>query len=159
MLNKKGEKLMSIWWIACIVFVTLVVVISIVLNYTSEMDSRKIRAELLSDRIFGCIVEERGFILEEFFTENFDIFYECNLEKELFAENSGIFFEIEVIGEKNKNISEGNLGFKVQCEQRKLTVDDEKYYVKCSDYKTRVFYFIEEEKKILELNILTASEK
>jgi hypothetical protein len=133
--DKKAEKLLTIWWFFVLALVGGAIVIGVLIYYSGEIDIRKLEAELLSDRILVCL-SEQGKLNEEFLKDDFDIFQECMLDREI-IENSGDFY-INVSlynseGEGIKEITKGVGSFEVNC---KLEGGD---YPRC--YEKEVFVF------------------
>ena len=67
--DKKGEKLLSIWWFFVIAVVATGITVGVLIYYSASIDMREAEAELLSEKIFDCVVEE-GFVVEEIFEED-----------------------------------------------------------------------------------------
>lgn len=173
MLNKKGEKLLSIWWFFVIAVVGAGITAGVLIYYSASVDMRGAEAELLSEKIFDCVVEE-GFLIEGLLEESFDVFEECKLKEEVFEDGSFFYFHIRIFDEAGdlikvfdesgdlvrEEIKEGDVSFEDDCE---IQEEDEegkkvraKYYPKCVRKKKIIWYYSNGIKEG-ELEILTAS--
>lgn len=125
-MNKKGdEQIMSIWMFIIWIVVGIGIVSGIAFFYSSEADARTPQAQALAQRIAICLSSENP---DKILNENFNIFSECNLEKEAFKDN--IFMKIKI---NNKEIIEGNPDIENQCKlQEKATAEN---FAKCSSLK------------------------
>ena len=98
-----GEKLLSIWWILTLVMVALVIAWGVASFYSAEVDVKKIEAEILANRISDCFFEQ-GLLIDNLLKNDFDIFYECKLNREVIE--SSFYFKISVLDEQDKKIRE-----------------------------------------------------
>jgi len=102
-----GEKLFSLWWLFVIVIVAGGIVWGVSVFYSAEVDVNKIEAEILINKISDCFFEQ-GLLIDGLLKEDFDIFYECKLNKKII--DNEFYFEIFIfdeIGGVIKKFSEG----------------------------------------------------
>lgn len=120
--NKRGEKILSIYWFAILLIVAGAIVYMVVTFYGSPYDAREQEANFLIDKIAGCISENGNLIEEnldkESFTENCDL----NLETEEFGdwnEQGQYYYEVEIRGFASNvfrfEASDGNSNLKDFC--------------------------------------------
>lgn len=152
---KKGEdKLMSVWWLFVILLLVVAVAFATSLYFGAEVDAREVECLTLQEKIFGCITE-RGFLIPEFFEEDFDVYSKCGLNKGVFEE--GLFYSnISFTGSKisNEIILGDKTEFAVSCS---LLFDGSKInYLFCSEKRERIFYNLGEIKEG-NVNVLVAS--
>jgi len=80
-LNKRGGKIISVYWFAILFIVTAAVVYMASLFYGAPYDVREIEAKILTEHIANCLAEggylRQGILNNENFKENF--LEECNL--------------------------------------------------------------------------------
>ncbi len=125
-MNKKGDKLISVYWFAILFIVAGGIVYMVSAFYGKPYDVREAEADILTSKVARCI-SEAGYLEESVLTENF---------KNNFAGNCAINFQVEDVYEwrergqyyveieffdfntKQKvfEISEGNAGMKPDCE-------------------------------------------
>lgn len=81
MKNKRGDKIISVYWFAILFIVTAAVVYMASLFYGAPYDVREIEANILAEHIANCLAEggylRQGILNNENFKENF--LEECNL--------------------------------------------------------------------------------
>ena len=163
MLNKKGEKLLSIWWFFVIAVAATGITVGVLVYYSASIDMREAEAELLSEKIFDCVIED-GFLVGDILEEDFDVFENCILKEEVFGEGSSFYFHIKIFDESGDLIREAIKGgvssFEKDCgiqeedeEGKKVKA---KYYPKCVSKEEEIWYYKNGIKKG-ELEILAAS--
>jgi len=136
-LNKKGDKLISIYWFAILVIVATGVVIMVNVFYGSQYDVREIEAGILSQKVADCIypggkmnpllVTPQGAFREDFkdrFMERCSLNFDTGDE----LKRPQYYLEVNFYKEGNlkKNVFslvEGNLNFKEDC---KIDLEEEK---------------------------------
>lgn len=164
-LNKRGREYLSIWWIVSFVLATGAIVIAVSTYYSAELDVRQFEADILADSILDCLVEN-GFLLEETLDEEFDIFERCNINKEVFEGESNFYFNISIIIEEGESLREdiiaGDRSFETECAilQREEGEEVEaRYFPVCLRRSTEALYFDNGERKIINIEILAASDQ
>jgi len=102
--NKKGgEKLLSIWWIFTIAIVGAGIAFGVSIFYSAEVDVKNVEAGIFADRISDCFFED-GLLISNLLENDFDIFQECKLNKEVIESN--FYFKISVdLGNEVKEFS------------------------------------------------------
>ena len=157
MRNKKGEKLFSLWWFFILGIVGVGIVGGVLIFYSAEIDVREAESLILYDRIANCLMNS-GHLIENLFDENFEIFSECGLNKEI-IESGNFYFEISLFDFEGNLVKEelffGARTFKENCRISREIVA--KKFPKCTDKKENIFYFQNGVKKSGSLSILTAS--
>lgn len=75
-LGKKGEeRIVSFWWIFVGGIIVLFIVLGTIAYYSEIIDSRAIEADILANKVVGCISDKVALV----FKDGFDIYSECNL--------------------------------------------------------------------------------
>lgn len=150
-MNKKGgEKILSIWWFFILAVVGGIIAFSIIVFYSAKFDVRNSETEILYNRIIDCI-SENGFLKPEVLQENFDIFSECDFNKDSFEKEKNVFyFKIEFLRKKieTENVLDCTLS---------LAGQEAKHYPKCMEKTEKLSYLDGKEIKTIEVNILVAS--
>ena len=156
-LNKKGQKLLSIWWLLMLVVVGVGITAGVLIHSSANVDVREVETGILNKKILGCILEN-GFLIDEILEEGFDFFEECNLNEEVFGEGSVFYFNVKVYNEIDELISEirgGDASFEGDCEiQREV---EAKRYPKCLEKEEDILYYEDSQIEEGRLEILTAS--
>lgn len=158
--NKRGaEKILSIWWFFVLAIVGLGIVAGVFIFYSADVDVREIESTSLYDNIVDCIAEQ-GFLSDGLLKEDFDIFKECRLNKNIL--NNGYFYiKIKFLDNAKSSIREdiviGNNAFKKDCEiSLSKDVKAEKF-PKCVNGSEDFLYYKDNQIKTATLNILTVS--
>lgn len=150
MLNKKGdEKLFSFWLFLMMGIVGVFVVGGVWLYYSAEVDIRQDEASILNEKLTNCLIENE--VINKIINDNFSIFEKCDLNKDIFNENNNFYFNVLVYENEilSKEISEGQIKFKQDCQIVLETNAEAEKYPKC----VKNVYFLEDKK----IEILTAS--
>ena len=153
-MDKKGEKLFSIWWFIIIIIIGLGIVAGVSLFYSSNLDIRSLEADALSSKVVKCISSSDG-INPTILESNFDIFSECSLSQSVF-DNGKFFIKISVsdffTGESVIGHSFGNNAFEKNCDiKSKITA------VKYPECSSKSVYVIDKDNKKYLVNVLAAS--
>ncbi|MGV8152380.1 MAG: hypothetical protein ACP5OG_04815 [Candidatus Nanoarchaeia archaeon] len=116
MKNKKaGEKYLSFWLYFNWIVIALALVIAIVVIYSVNLNSDTVHSEILSLKVSSCIKSINN--PEIVFSKDFDLFKECEIEKEILEKN--YYLEISIKNNKDKEkfpvISYGVADFKLRC--------------------------------------------
>jgi len=154
--KKAGEKLLSAWWFVIIVIVGGGVAVSVIMYYSADIEVREAEAGILYEKIADCVIQQ-GFLVEEIFEKDFDIFKKCGLSKKVF-EDTDFSFKIRVLDDSGKllreDIIKGDISFEKDCEiKEKIKAE---HYLKCINNSKKVSYYDNEIKKGV-LEVLTAS--
>ena len=132
---KKGN-ILSVWWFAILIIVGTGVVLSTALFYSSYVDVKAIESEILANRIYDCINNHNFNDVNSF--DNFDIFKECIINKDLFAEGSNYFIRFII---KDRQTGEiiigreykfGNYALEKDCEIQKKVLTN-KHFPYCTN--------------------------
>ena len=100
--NKKGgEKWLSIWWIAVLAIILGGVLISTV-RFRSALDISTLDAEVLAERVSGCLVDEGKLVFEP--ANKPDVFSLCGIK---FSDAKDYFIGVEIY-EADKCTSTGS---------------------------------------------------
>ncbi len=155
MKNKRGAKLVSIWWFFILGVVGLVIVGSVLVFYSKEINVNGAESEAMYNNLADCMTS-MGYLNEKVLVSEFDVFSECRLSKEAFV-SGNFFFNISINdGEKViKEISEGTHGFEKDCDVASGV--QVKNFPTCTEKEEKIFYYEEKEIKTVILSILTAS--
>ncbi len=157
MKNKKGQKLISIWWLIMLAIVGVGITAGVLIYSSANVDVREVEAEILNEKISDCIFEN-GFLIEEFLEEGFDFFEKCKLNEDVFGEGSAFYFSVKVyneLGELIKEAREGDASFERDCEIQKVV--RAKNYPKCVKKDEGISYYQGSEIEEGRIEILAAS--
>ncbi|MBT3405482.1 hypothetical protein HN832_00735 [archaeon] len=141
----RGEKILSIYWFFVLGVVGLGVVWGVLAFYGADSDVRILEANVLSEKLLRCVSEN-----ENILDESFDVFVECDLDKNIFEEEEIFYFRISFLNEDEEKLREDILGgvysFEETCELtgkveakeypkcvergRVLSLDSQRVYVK-----------------------------
>ena len=129
MKNKRGDKIISVYWFAILFIVASAVVYMAALFYGAPYDVRGIEAEILTDKVADCLSQggylKEGVLGNEAFENNF--LDECNLNFEVeeaygWEEQEQYYLEInfyefdqsnlDSLGERISKIVKGNVNLK-----------------------------------------------
>lgn len=97
--NKRSEKVLSMWWFFCLAFVATGIVLAVIIFYSYELNINTEEAKILSTNILDCLSDKGYLSISDL--NNFDIYTQCNLKKEIMNETS--FFKILLYGLENGN--------------------------------------------------------
>jgi len=120
-MDKRGEKLISVYWFAILFIVAAAIVYMTALFYGSPYDVRELEADILTDQIAECF-SKGGYFNEEIGEENF--LQECNLNFDIGGvsgneERGKYYVEVNVFEfgsqEALLKIDEGNVNLNLNC--------------------------------------------
>jgi hypothetical protein len=106
-----AEKYLSIWWFFVLVVIGVGITVSVLLFYGGEINIKSLEADLLSNKLIDCLLEE-GYIS---WVKSEDIYKECGLNREL-IENGKFFILLDLDGDEKKF---GNNALEESCRIRK----------------------------------------
>lgn len=163
-INKRGaEKIFSVWWFLMLAIVGAGVTVGVLIYYSADVDVRQLEADTLYNKLSDCLIEQ-GFLKEDLFSENFNIFTECHLNPESFAPGGFFYFKISFLdpdGNKlREDIREGIFSYDKDCMQEKPKNGiklEARYYPQCSYSEENILYSSNSEIKGGVMEILTAS--
>ena len=153
---KKGN-ILSVWWFAILVIVGAGVVLSTALFYSSYVDVKAIESEILANRVYNCINSYNMNDVNSL--DDFDIFKECKINKDLFTEGSNYFIRFLI---KDKETGEiiigkeykfGNYALEKDCEIQKNVLVNQ-HFPYCTN---KIIEATTKDGKIILIDILTAS--
>lgn len=106
MLSKRGEeRIFTIWWFVIIVVVSAVIVLATLGFFSKEADTKEYESGILYERIMECLVQNGH--LRSDFSESFNIFGECNLDRAVIEDTGlfyfGIYLDEKLVLEKGDN--------------------------------------------------------
>lgn len=155
-MNKKAEKLFSLWWFFVLVLVGMAIVGAAFIYYSADFDVRKAESLILYNYISNCLLDA-GEINRNFISDNFDIFKECNINEESIINSEIFYFKIILKKDEKpiKTLHFGNPSFDNECKISKGI--NPKKYPACVEKEEMVFYYSNGEKIYAKLYILTAS--
>ena len=131
-MNKKaGEKLLSIWWVFVLVVIGVGIVSGVAIYHSKDININGVEAEVMAGKIINCIIDN-GYLNPNVLNENFDIFQECNLGKNMFGNGSDFYFSVFIFDNEEllKKISFGGLSIEKECEVSNAVTAQ--YFAKCS---------------------------
>jgi len=132
--DKKAELqiALSAWWFFIIVIIGAGIVISAAIYYATDIDVKWLEADILSERILDCLVDNGYFV--EGISER--IYNECGLEESRFQKGSNYFFKIWV--EDEMILGAGDYSIERNCEVKVGGIGVTKYFPICSERKVVV---------------------
>jgi hypothetical protein len=128
--NKKGEKLISIYWFVILTLVAGGIFIMVNSFYNSPYDVRKVESEILAEKVADCIYEggvvnpslmqENNPVFRDFFKDNFERICNLNFDTKNEWDPEQHFVRVVFYGSEKKitkslNISAGNLNYEEDC--------------------------------------------
>ena len=161
--KKGGEKLLSVWWFFVLTIVGVGIVVSVLLFYSADEDTRSLEAQILYEKVVNCVVDN-GFLIQGISNKEFDLMKTCSLNEKIVNEEKLFYIKINILDESGKSLREpiikGNTEFPQECEiqkpDEKGKITEAKYYAKCFEKTIDVLYRDNGIKKA-KLEILTAS--
>lgn len=115
---KKATKYNFIWQFFLFVIVSVSIIGAVILYYSVDIEIREIENSFLIENIEDCLIKN-NYLINNFQNNNFDIYLECELDKEIFEEDSIYFIKVQIFDEnKNliKEIKKGDFSFEKDCE-------------------------------------------
>lgn len=156
--NKKAEKYLSVWWFFILAIIAIGVVAGVLIFYGADVNVKGLEANILSERLYECL-ESNGFILDGFMSNDFDLFSQCNIAKEVFGSDNEYYFRISISDISGKKLREdiiaGNVPYEKDCLIEKSVVA--KNYPKCVVSNEELLFFDGKEVKPVKLEIISAS--
>ena len=153
-MNKRGEKLFSIWWFIILIIIGVGIVSGVSLFYSYNLDVRFLESDLLAGKVLKCISNPEGIsplVLEE----DFDLYGHCGISQSV-LESGKYFVKIEIKDFfDDSNLTEhkfGNNAFEKDCEIKSKLIAQN--YPECS--RKSVYVVNEGDKKYL-VSVLAAS--
>lgn len=158
--NKRAEKLFSLWWFLILAVVGGGIIVGVLIFFSADVDIRGLESLVLSDKLTNCLIRQ-GYVIDEFFEEEFDIFKTCGISKEI-LNSENFYLRITLLKEEGgdiiKEIYAGARSFEEDCKIGERLIA--RHFPKCTENKEKVMYYgIEDnsKEKITSLYILTAS--
>jgi hypothetical protein len=159
-MNKRGDKLISVYWFAILFIVAGGIVYMVSAFYGNPYDVRLAEADILTTKIARCI-SEAGYlkegVLTENFNENFAEICAINFQTEDvydWRERGQYYVEVDILDfntkQKISGVSEGNKELKPDCGLKGKTLPV------CLE---RSFYSIDEEGNQYQINIISIVRK
>ncbi len=151
------EKYLSFWWYLIIIIVGVGIAAGVFIFYSSPIDARDVESKIIYDRLSDCLVRN-GFLEQDVFSSNFDIFEKCEINKEIFSGQTNFYFNIKFRNETGRireDLAGGDLSYQKDCEIAK-NIEAEKFPV-CYKNVQPFFYYENGEMKKGLLEVLTAS--
>lgn len=163
-MNRKGDKLISVYWFAILILVAGGIVAMVYIFYGTQYDVREIEGKIMVNRIADCI-SWKGVLNKAVFEQSYqeDFLENCHLTFE--TENnwqdlqyyfSVKIFDVEDLGNVQVEFNKGNLNLLSSCE-----IADENYEKLARCVEGRFYATGEEGKQYLIkiLSIVRKSEK
>ena len=158
--NKKGDKLISVYWFVILFIVAGAIVYMVISFYGEPYDIREAETYTLTNKITGCL-SEAGYLKEEAlsaeFKENF--LEECHLNFEVedaydWKQQGQYYLEIDFYNFSTNQsidiIKEGNEDLKINCGEKGKSLPV------CLE---RSFYVLDREKNQYQIDILSIVRK
>tara|TARA_Y100000310_G_C20264141_1_gene615041 strand:- start:58 stop:540 length:483 start_codon:yes stop_codon:yes gene_type:complete len=138
--KRAEERYMSPWLFLVWALIGVAIVGAVLIFYSAEADVREQESKILASRILDCI-SDNNYLKTEFLLKDYDIFKECNFNKEILDESREFYFSVSAIGTGiSKKIIYGEKDFEIQCEL------EGKNFAKCS--RKRAFLLDSNDNKI-----------
>ncbi|MEX0920822.1 MAG: hypothetical protein WDZ62_01005 [Candidatus Pacearchaeota archaeon] len=159
-MNKKGEKLISVYWFAILFIVAAGVVYMVISFYGEPYDVRKAEAEILAEKVANCLTEG-PYLKEEIFEEDFNenLIEHCRLNFEVedvfdWKQEGQYYFEFGVYSFDSKEEIvfgfAGNNNLKSDCRL------EGKGFPVCFE---KSFYSLDRENKQYEVKVMSSVKK
>ncbi|MCW8965126.1 MAG: hypothetical protein OQK82_00355 [Candidatus Pacearchaeota archaeon] len=166
-MNKKGDKLISIYWFVILILVAGGISAMVIIFYGAQYDVREVEATILSNKIADC-VSYKGIINENFFNEvyannslrnchiNFSVESDNNWDESLQYYFSVKIFNVDDLKNSKVVFGEGNKNLVSSCE-----IENENYdkLAKCNEERMYALGKDGEQYLIKILSIVRKSEK
>jgi len=121
LMNKKaaGENIFSIWWVAIWIVIVAGFYVAMYMYSGVSISVQNIESDILAEKILSCVSEQDN-LNQKVLQENFDIYKECGLSKNIFEkEKPDFYFDVLISDESGKlvgkEISGGDIEFKIGC--------------------------------------------
>ena len=152
--SEKKAKLLSLWWFFVLVIIGTGIIAGVLIFYSQNIDTRAKEAEILTSKIINCLVEQ-GDINEDFFSEDFDVYSWCGLNKGILTKNGLYFFRIEVFslkGDLLKDTGVFGANFEEDCNIAERVLKAEKF-PRCS----KKSIFVKSNEEVIKLVVNSGS--
>jgi len=106
-MNRRGDKILSVYWFAILAIVAVGIVAMVVIFYGKPYDVREAEAGLMINKIVDCLSD--GKLLRQDI-DNGNVLQECHFD---FSEENEFYLEVENLG-----IKQGNFNLKDSCDLR-----------------------------------------
>ncbi|MBU2612636.1 MAG: hypothetical protein KKB62_02860 [Nanoarchaeota archaeon] len=130
--NKRGDKILSVYWFAILVIVAVGVVLMVNTFYGKGYDVREVEARILAEKVADCVYfggESNSLLLtpqgtfREDFKDNFLSFCTLNFDPGKEFVRPEYYVEVNFFPDTNLRrssfvLSEGNLNWKPDCEEK-----------------------------------------
>ncbi|MBS3073008.1 hypothetical protein J4477_04200 [Candidatus Pacearchaeota archaeon] len=154
LIDKRGEKLFSIWWFIIIIIVGLGIITGVNLFYSFNLDVRSLESDILANKVIKCVADSGG-INVDILNEDFDLYSKCEISQSV-LENNKYFVKISVMDFFSGNVliehKYGNNVFERDCEIKSKLIAQN--YPECSE---KTVYVIDSDGNKYLINVLTAS--
>ncbi|MBS3073840.1 hypothetical protein J4447_00110 [Candidatus Pacearchaeota archaeon] len=140
--RRGGENIMIFWQFLMWLLVGLGIVIGVVSFYASQIEVKAIEAEILSERIAGCLIDSKGVFNLKYFSDSgkYELLNDCGLSRGILDE-SGYFYiianltlvsDINSVGNTEnwkplKSFSIGNKDLLFQCDVKRKGMEAQKF--------------------------------
>jgi len=107
-MNKLGsENLLSIWWFLVLVIVAGGIALGVFMFYSADVDVREVEAGIMANKIYDCL-NDNGHLKGDVFLKDFDLYKECDINRNVFFEDgTGYYLNVSIF-EGNINIFENH---------------------------------------------------
>ena len=147
--KRGGERYITPWMFLVWIIIGVAIVIGVLIFNSARIDVREKEAEILAVNLINCLVDN-GY-LREGVLDDFDIFEECNLDREVIG-NEDYWFNVSIYGgELKKEFIGGVKDFEVRC--RLAESAEAEQLAKCS-WKT---IHVLDEDRMLRMEVLAGS--
>ena len=168
MLNKRGEgtKYLSIWWFLMLIFIGVSVFIGAWMYFGVGVNVKGIDSLVLEESLADCLLNDDGFLnvnLSAFIFEDkaFDVFRECDLNKDVFSLGTPFYFEVNFSDESSKPLEKtirgGDASYRGDCSISGVL--EARHFPVCSYYEYNFLYVDGGNIHIGKMGILAASDQ
>ena len=148
-MNRKGDKIMSIYWFAILFIVTGAIVYMAGVFYGAPYDATRIEERILTNKIADCMAKG-GKLRHDVFTDEFknDFLKKCRINlttKESRIKEEQYYVEINFFGFseeerlKNHDIKRGNDNLKLKLIAENVAVTEKTFYALKKETEERYF--------------------
>ena len=112
-MNRKGSKILSVYWFAILAIVAVGIVAMVIVFYGKPYDVREMEGSILINKIADCLSDS------EWKLKSVNSLDECHLD---FGEKNEFYVEVEELGVKqgNFNLKENCGAVNVVCAEKKV---------------------------------------
>ena len=107
-MNKVGsENILSIWWFLVLAIVAAGIALGVFMFYSADVDVREVESGIMVNKIYDCL-NNNGYLRSDVFLDNFDLYKECDINRDVFFEDGAGYYLNVLIFDGNVNLFENH---------------------------------------------------